>query len=401
MDRETWRDDVHVEYEIGENDAHVICEGTQIRTKAQFLDAVDMQKELDSGEWKISGKILANTWNGQLKGGYPIQMFQFKAKFIKTDPKPVLPAIEPINVNLGELPEPRPNLENSNLLLHITDPHFGFSRNVDTGKLEPYHDRRALSILLQIARMVDFNAVAWGGDILDFAEWSSHYTKSPEFYWTTKPALLEAAWWIGQIVKANPNAEHVAMAGNHEERLPRAIQDHLPAAYGLTAGDIDVPQDLLSLPTLLGLEKMGVKWVGEYPSQHFIVPGLSVEHGKTSSKNPGYAAWKIVSESIHSRLYGHGHKREIATKTLVRKDGDVQEITAASPGCLCRIDGTVPGHDPVAQHWTQGVGIAEYSEDGLKDYRIVQIINGKAKMGYWLEAGDELEMIKQDTGWAF
>lgn len=394
----SWRDEVAVE--IDDNVAEVTCIGQQIHTKEGFLAACEMQAELDSGKWKLADDILINTWNGQLEGGYPIQLWQVKGRFVRTNPEPILPVISPVEINLSITPKDKYKA-NEGLLLHITDPHFGFSRNIDTGELVPYHDREALSVVLQIAQETDFDTVVWGGDIMDFAEWSSNYSKSPEFYWTTKPAVLEAAWWIGKIIESNPKARHIAMAGNHEERLPRAIRDHLPAAYGLQSGDLDIDNSLLSIPSLLGLDKLGVEWVGDYPAQHFIVPDkLCVEHGNTTSKNPGYAAWKIVSESTYSRLYGHGHKRERATKTFPTSDG-IGEITAASPGCLCRIDGVVPGHDPVNQHWSQGVGIASYSETGLDNCRIIEIKNGVAKYNEWIKANDVLEIIKKDTNWKF
>jgi hypothetical protein len=54
--------------------------------------------------------------------------------------------------------------------------------------------------------------------------------------------------------------------------------------------------------------------------------------------------------------------------------------TAASFGCLCKLDpGVVPGMKHL-QNWQQGVGVVWYEEDGLEQFRteFIPIINGRA-----------------------
>ena len=76
-------------------------------------------------------------------------------------------------------------------------------------------------------------------------------------------------------------------------------------------------------------------------------------HGETASGRPLKTADKILEERVTSVVFGHVHRREMATKRT-----EAGEVFAASPGCLCRIDGAVPGSTE-RHNWLQGIVVVD------------------------------------------
>ena len=63
-------------------------------------------------------------------------------------------------------------------------------------------------------------------------------------------------------------------------------------------------------------------------------------------------------------MFGHIHRREYLEDTIWSDmlDG-YKPIFAYNPGCLCRVDGSVPGSSAL-NGWTQGIGLI-VTEDGV------------------------------------
>ena len=367
-----------------DNIATVYYRGPQIQTPAELLDHIGY----DSTEWKVverrvktyqqtskredtnltidEGKISGTVD----KGGIILStMFSVYVKIIRRKPIVIEPVIQPIQITLTPreytAPQSRKSVKRE---LFLPDPHFGFRRRVRDAKLEPMHDRYALDLALQIAIDAQVDGVTWGGDDLDAAEWSSKFTKSPEFYFATQPALLESHLWKYWFVDALPDAEHKMLGGNHDEqRIKDALLNHLPAAYGLqSAGDYEIDGDhLLSLPHLLGLEDLGIKYFGGYPDAViWLNERVGIEHGANSRLNAG----DFVT------ICGHYHRREWIGQTRWTAKGPVIGESFC-PGLLGRIDG-LPGQTK-RQNWQQGFAIIEYEPNG-ENYLIIAIpINGK------------------------
>ena len=99
-------------------------------------------------------------------------------------------------------------------------------------------------------------------------------------------------------------------------------------------------------------------------------------------------AHKYLDDARVSTIFGHVHRAEHAERTRQTREGP-RTITAASAGCLCRIDGVVPstkgGIDvhgrpvPTAEDWQQGFHVVHHQPgDGLFSLERVQILNGWA-----------------------
>jgi len=168
----------------------------------------------------------------------------------------------------------------------------------------------------------------------------------------------------------------VAIEGNHDKRLRTALLLHLREAYGLRAADEIGQPAALTPERLLALGGLGIEWIGDYPDgELWINPGLKVVHGDVARAASGATARAIVDGSDVSVIFGHIHRREAASRTLYLKDG-ARAITARCSGCVCRVDGAVPGKR-ARQNWQQGFSVLDFDESGESVYD-VPIVDGSA-----------------------
>jgi DNA-binding Lrp family transcriptional regulator len=322
------------------------------------------------------------------------QNHQVKARFVKINPTPIFPIIQPLTIN-AKYKAPKPIRNTGIGIAYIfADPHFGYIKDLKTAHLTPFHNRRVMDLHLQLIEIIQPDRVEILGDWLDMAEWTDRFMKEPEFYWTTQPALLESGWWLQQIREIVPNAYISMHQGNHEMRLDNAIKTHLPGAYGLKAiNQMDLPP-ALSIPNLLALHELHVEWIGDYPEdKRYINNRLGVKHG-SNALSPGQTAKRELRDITESILFGHIHRREMLTKKVTSITGDYN-ITSASVPCSCWTDGRVPGSKKSDQ-WQNGTTIAEYEIGG--DYHNLSPIlfedNRCIYRGEIYEGRDRMEEIK-------
>ena len=263
----------------------------------------------------------------------------------------------------------------------IPDIQIGYYRkSLEDTALEPIHDEKAIAVALEVIRELDPKQVIMVGDNLDFAEFGKFAT-APAFKQMVQAAIDRATMLCAQVRNAAPHASIIWIQGNHENRLPFYIQNNAEASFGLTRGKVDgEPRDnwpIHALQNLLHMERFDVTYVPGYPAnKYYINSNLMVVHGdKVVSNNS--TTKKYLDDSRISVIYGHIHRNEIAYRTRETEDGP-RTIMAASPGCLCRIDGAVPstksGADefgiPVlmgAENWQQGLGVVQYQPNGVGD----------------------------------
>jgi predicted phosphodiesterase len=267
----------------------------------------------------------------------------------------------------------------------LPDIQIGFYRiGID---LEPIHDEAALSVALAIVKAQKPDLIVLVGDNLDLAELSK-YRLSPAYQLTTQATIDRGALFAAQLRAVAPAARIVWIEGNHEARLPNHILDNARAAFGLKVGNRPESWPVLSVPTLCRFDEYGIEYLAGYPASKFwINDKLRVIHGHKVRSGGSTAHGYLATEKV-STIFGHVHRREYGAR--IREDHDgLKEIMAASPGCLCRIDGVVPstkgGMDldgrpvPTAEDWQQGVAIVHFEPgDGRFTYENVAIHDGWA-----------------------
>jgi len=192
------------------------------------------------------------------------------------------------------------------------------------------------------------------------------------------------------------------MEGNHDKRLETALITHLAAAYQLRPVDEMEMPPAMTIQRLLALGGMDIRYVGDYPNgEEWLNDMVVCVHGDVA-RQPGLTAPARAREIDVTEIHGHIHRREWAARTIHgRRDRHIVE--AFSPGCLCRIDGAVPGKKAKVQ-WQQGIALVRYTNTTRNDYSIspIAIDDGRALAeGALYLAEDRLSDLMADTGWDF
>lgn len=345
---------------------------------------ITINNGVSTGTVKDSGKIFVEP------------LYKINIKLIRKLPiKQKFPCISPIQINSSnniKYYKPERTLKRAVL---IADSHFGFNKHLFTNKLDPYHDRKCLDIVCQIIDKIKPDTVILMGDMIDLSEWSDKFIKKPEFYFTTQPALNELAWWLGQIRSLVPKSEIIYLEGNHEYRMLKYIYNNIINAYGLQKANQEHNKSILSIPYLLGLDDLNIKYLDGYPNNEFwLNKNLKLIHGNVISAGSGATVKKIIQDTRSSVGTGHTHRIEKTGKTI-HCNGEVLNYTVFTPGCTCRIDGVVPSKTG-KENWQQGIGHIYYNENDFQ-VDIVQVNNGKCIFEGDLYAGiDRKNLIEKE-----
>ena len=320
---------------------------------------------------------------------------------------PKWPLIDrPPPVKIARLPGKKPAKPEARTVVCLPDPQIGYWRDMDTGDLEPMHDTRAMDVALQIGVAANPHEVINLGDTLDLAEFGK-FGNEPTLDQTTNPALATAHQFLA-VQRAHIDPESlIVMEGNHDKRLADAVAKHNRAALYVRKAD-STPDDwpVFSIPYLLCLDSLGVEYVDGYPAgQYWLTDSFVVEHGKRINSGGSTAAKQSREAPGISAVFGHVHRIEVHTRSVVVGSEDVRRNVFVSPGCLCRTDGAVPSYGsgsstagrPVVNHedWQQGLAVLTFPENGdAPQVETVFIDDGRAMFrGELYEAGPYLDLL--------
>jgi len=261
-------------------------------------------------------------------------------------------------------------------------------------KLEPTHDERAISVALEVIRDINPDRVVMVGDNLDFSQYGKFLTSAP-FKAMIQPAIDRAAELCREVREAAPRARIDWIAGNHEARMAKYIQLNAEGAFGITTGKLNGELrdkwPVMSVPYLCRMDDFDITYHPGYPESYVSLnENLMIIHGHKVVSN-GSTTTKYLNDAHQSVIYGHIHRVEYAYRTRKSEKGP-RTVMAASPGCLCRIDGAVPstksGADefgrPILQgieNWQQGLAVVQYQPPGVENewfnYEPMLIFDGR------------------------
>lgn len=385
--------------------------GTRITSLDQLIEACNINLD----EWIVE-KHIVNKWevgarkktknlkfdNGSISGSISDDgeivvepLFQVKAWLIRKSPIEITPFVKPVIINMLESTRPSATRD-SKVIVVLPDPQIGFRRDMYSGELVPYHSRQAMNAALQISKLIAPDFVIWLGDILDLAEWSDKYVRTPDFYFTTQPAIIEAAWWMGKFKDTlGRGGQQIVLEGNHDIRIKTAISNNMAYAFGLRSADEIRTRPVLDLRTLLSMDKLDVRYIEGYPNNEYS-PILTLKFVHGVLLNP-----KTLLDRVNTTtIYGHTHRIEWQSKTI-RHGAKTDTITVMSPGCLCKIDGSVPGSDNINQ-WQQGIGVVRYNKYGDVSINPISISEGVAMYQDLRFIGEQqTELLSKETGYKF
>jgi predicted phosphodiesterase len=263
------------------------------------------------------------------------------------------------------------------------DSQIGF-RNVD-GELDPFHDDKAMALFTKIVEIETPEHVVLAGDIIDLAE-QGRWTQEAGFALTTQAALDATYRWLYDLRDASSSSLISLIEGNHDKRLQNFVEVNAKSAFGLKRAGWPDEWPVMSIPYLLRLDELKVTYHDAYPNAHvWINNNLRAEHGTKVNSN-GSTAQRYLNETPHvSRLFGHTHRQEVVQRTTWDRMGKIRS-QAINPGCLCRVDGAVPGvHSSIGangkpatyyEDWQQGAAVIRYTDDEFF-VELVQFDDGK------------------------
>lgn len=261
----------------------------------------------------------------------------------------------------------RPVSRKDKLAIVLPDIQAGF-RLYENGNLDPFHDTKAIDIALQIIKDSKPDQVILNGDNLDLAEFG-RFAQETTFARTLNPTLDYVHQLLAQIRANSPNSRIVYLAGNHELRLQKYLNQYADKLSGVKQAGRG--QSILTVPFLLNLKALEVEYASGYPAnKYYINDRLMAIHGHIV-RAAGQTAAAVVRANEDSVIFGHVHRHEYAARTAQNHKG-ARYIIAQSFGCLARIDGAVPSYNNGIdeegevvknyENWQLGMGAVHYRE---------------------------------------
>lgn len=254
---------------------------------------------------------------------------------------------------------------------------------------EPFHDERAMRLATLACRELKPDHIVLTGDMLDLPA-MSRYEQRYDWQHRTQEAIDRYHNFLAQLRADNPNADITAVGGNHEERMLKSTRDNAAEILGLTRANAQRALGVLTVPFLVRYDDLEVNNVDGYPNgAYWLEDNLKVIHG-TATRKGGSNAATYLNREVTSTVYGHSHRIELAYRTLPTKAGQGSTIAAASPGCLARTDGAVPGRNYSvdsenrtvlrSEDWQQGLLIIEHDKN---NHNITPVRFDESGMSIW------------------
>jgi predicted phosphodiesterase len=316
-------------------------------------DELLLKHALDPEEWVVTS-VRVSEW-----GNTEEPMFQLRVNASRRASLPTAP-------DLGDI-EPREYAPagpfSSGSVAFLADPHC------------PFMDEECFSATLAYLRDEEPSLVVHLGDIGNHGHISKHRAH-PRFMETTNATCAAAARYFYDCVNAAPDAEHVFLPGNHDQRILYYMQDHAEKLFGIQAPALPneeaPPQELLSFDTVYRLHDLGVKLIDDdwKLAQYSIVSELTARHGYLTGNN---AERKLLETHGRSQVHGHLHRGEIVYRT---KHDPLDVRVAMSVPTLAQVDSSGLGYQPDAD-WTPGIGVAQVWDDEKFVVSIAPFIDGE------------------------
>ena len=306
---------------------------------------------------------------------------------------PLVQPAAPVVIQAPEVSRTPALLSNWKTAVIFPDPQIGY-RKKDDDTLDPFHDEAAINVALNILTSVQHDSgvdkVVHLGDFLDLPMFG-RFEQEEAFVKTLQPTLDYGHMFLARCHCIAPDAEQGLVEGNHDKRLNIFVTNNALAAFGIKRANMPQEWPVMSLPNLLRLDDLNVKYIDAYPSgRYWINERLQAIHGTRANSNGSTSSQYANAHPHISTVHGHSHRLEMQSKTTFDRAGKLKNMSF-SPGCLCRIDGAVPSvngsvnakGEPavVVENWQQGIAVVRYKDDGDFFTDLIQIEDGLSVYG--------------------
>jgi hypothetical protein len=221
----------------------------------------------------------------------------------------------------------------------------------------PYEDVRAWELMLKVGKAIKPHYLRVIGDLADFVSVSSH-SKNPERLTRLEPEVDSVNARLDQL-DALGAVDKGYIAGNHEDRLTRYLQDKAPELYGL-----------VGIPELFKLKERG--WAYTPYKDYTKLGKLHLTHDVGASGRN--ATFRALDSFQHSVITGHSHRMQY----IVEGNAVGEYKLSAQFGWLGdrkKID--YMSRAKVNKDWALGFGIGYASAAGIVYATPVPIIQVK------------------------
>lgn len=216
----------------------------------------------------------------------------------------------------------------------------------------PYHDRKAVALVLKFCKIIEPDIVVIDGDLTDFYL-LSHFDKDPRDAYTLNSELRFAYDILKEFRKVCKQLDYIE--GNHENRFNRYLISKAEELVGLTTANGKA--DILSLQYLLELEDLGVNFIPMIGKEAYKrYNDLYIGHYNRVAKHSAYTAKALVDDKGVSILQNHVHRMGYYTKTLLNG----KNLVGVENGCLCDLKPKYVQNP----NWQQGFTILHLDDNG-------------------------------------
>lgn len=241
----------------------------------------------------------------------------------------------------------------------------------------PFHDPRAVDLVLDIFEDSQVDEIAINGDLLDFYGLNQHGPKHPNVIESLEDEFFQGLQFIEQLRDRFPNTKITLVAGNHENRLDRFVLKYCKDFW-----------NFLTVEKMLRLKENHVKYLPYNSFYQIKGTALKLQHSPPSySEN--LAMTSLKKKVGGSYIYGCSHRVQHAVKNI--DGGGVCEVWAngwLGSTTLTASHREVFSYTKGHEEWQQAAGIITansstghffYEQFLLKDYNVC--INGAVYEG--------------------
>lgn len=185
----------------------------------------------------------------------------------------------------------------------------------------PYHDPKAVEVMLRIAEDFKPDGLVINGDFCDWRTLSDHYAARDEAGERLIPTLKQEVAiqrdLLNEILTRVKPQNAWWNDGNHEWRLNRMLFKQPTVVQLLGFKDI---ADKLTVKSLFDLDKLGIRHSGEYPNGFWLEPKeVWIEHGFNTSLKAGYTVSRLLDARGTSVIVGHCERLAVIWKRAIDK----------------------------------------------------------------------------------
>ena len=330
--------------------------------RIKTINDLIQEAEIDTNEWLITHAKI-NKWEAAAKDASTGKLiyeplFQVKLSLIR-HPLSVLQPAQPLSPVETKVAKLKPGKYET--ALFIPDMQIGYNWNENFTTLIPYHDRQAIDIALNVAKIMQPTYIFLLGDNLDLPSFSK-YDKLASHYNTVQAAIEELHYYLWRLRSECPKAQIIYLKGNHDIRIRKQLAQISPEIYNLKRAKDTTP--ILSMENLLRLQDLSIQTNKTYDDPIWL-HNVCVRHGTDIGELK-------ATKYQYSMVQGHCHRSICHSKTTPSPQGE-RVITVMSPGCLCKLDDSVPGFNR-EKNWQQGLGFGYFDLVSIHPQEHLQVV---------------------------